>query len=241
MKIVGVAPRGFEGTTLGSRPLVFVPITMRGACTGFRGYDNRQSYWVYLFGRLKPGVSLAQAGTALNAVYRPIINDVEAPLQTGMSEPTMARFKAKEIGVPAGEAGPELGAPRSAHTALYAVRGHRRRAAHRLRQHRQPAAGARGQPRARRWACGWRSAQARRQLLLQLLTESVLLALLGGIASLLVARWTLDGIAALLPPEALNTLAFTLQPSVLAFAALLSSRPASCSGCSPRCTAPGPT
>src|SRR4029077_12732030 len=28
MTIVGVAPRGFEGTTLGSRPQVFVPITL---------------------------------------------------------------------------------------------------------------------------------------------------------------------------------------------------------------------
>lgn len=30
MTIVGVAPEGFEGTTLGSRPQVYVPITMRG-------------------------------------------------------------------------------------------------------------------------------------------------------------------------------------------------------------------
>lgn len=30
MTIVGVAPAGFEGTTLGFVPQVFVPITMRG-------------------------------------------------------------------------------------------------------------------------------------------------------------------------------------------------------------------
>ncbi len=30
MTIVGVAPRGFNGTTLGQNPDVFVPITMRG-------------------------------------------------------------------------------------------------------------------------------------------------------------------------------------------------------------------
>ena len=29
MTIVGVAPRGFSGTTLGERPMVFVPITLR--------------------------------------------------------------------------------------------------------------------------------------------------------------------------------------------------------------------
>ena len=32
----------------------------------------------------------------MNGPYRAIINDVEAPLQKGMSEQTMARFKAKD-------------------------------------------------------------------------------------------------------------------------------------------------
>ncbi len=63
---------------------------------------------------------------------------------------------------------------------------------------------------------------SRRQLLTQLLTESVLLALMGGVASLLVARWTLGLIATLLPPDASSSLVFELQPSVLLFAALMS-------------------
>ena len=51
----------------------------------------------------------------------------------------------------------------------------------------------------------------RRQLLLQLLTESVLLlAFMGGIASLIIAQWTLSLIASLLPPEAIATLRFEL-------------------------------
>ena len=60
MTIIGVAPRGFDGTTLGSRPDVFVPITMRGLMEPYyqnAGFENRRSYWVYLFARLKPGVS----------------------------------------------------------------------------------------------------------------------------------------------------------------------------------------
>ena len=103
MTIVGVAPSGFQGTTLGIRPLVFVPITMRGLLSvGFRGFDDRRSYWAYLFGRLKPGVSLAQASAGLNARYHPIMTDVEAPLQKGMSDQTMTRFKAKQIVVTPG-------------------------------------------------------------------------------------------------------------------------------------------
>src|SRR2546428_4763025 len=61
LTIVGVAPRDFQGTTLGVRPLVFVPISMRGVLEpGFRGFENRQSYWAYVFGRLKTRVSLSQ-------------------------------------------------------------------------------------------------------------------------------------------------------------------------------------
>ena len=69
MKIVGVAPEGFDGTTVGTRPHVYVPITMRAFMEpGFRpDFDNRRSYWIYLFARLKPGVTTDQAALAVNA------------------------------------------------------------------------------------------------------------------------------------------------------------------------------
>ncbi len=54
----------------------------------------------------------------------------------------------------------------------------------------------------------------RRQLLLQLLTESLVLALLGGVVSLLVAVWTLRAIGSLLPPDALDTINFGLFPAL---------------------------
>src|SRR5215212_7806135 len=106
LTVVGVAPRGFAGTTLGSDPKLFVPLTMRALMSpGWKGFENRQSYWAYLFGRLKPGVSLEQARAGINSVYAPIIRDDEAPLQKGMSDQTLARFKAKTIGVERGQRG----------------------------------------------------------------------------------------------------------------------------------------
>ena len=47
---------------------------------------------------------------------------------------------------------------------------------------------------------------SRRHLIAQLLTESFVLAMIGGFAGLVVARWTLDAIASLLPPDELATL-----------------------------------
>src|SRR5678810_1017937 len=105
MTIVGVAPKGFEGTTLGVKPEVFAPITMRGFSQPSKAFDNRRNYWAYLFTRLKPGVSIEQARTAINVPYRTIINEVEVPLQQGMSEQNLDRFKAKQVVLEEGSRG----------------------------------------------------------------------------------------------------------------------------------------
>src|SRR5678816_3938170 len=107
MTIVGVAPRGCSGTTLGETPQVFVPLTMRGKVEPYfsNGFDNRRTYWAYLFARLKPGVSIDQARAGINAIYKPIVNDVEAPLQKGMSDATMAQFRKKELSLVEGPRG----------------------------------------------------------------------------------------------------------------------------------------
>jgi hypothetical protein len=48
MTIIGVAPRGFEGTTLGIQPQVFVPVSMRRVLSpGSVEFENRQGYWIY--------------------------------------------------------------------------------------------------------------------------------------------------------------------------------------------------
>ena len=222
LTIVGVAPRGFAGTTLGNAPRLFVPLTMHSQMSpGWKGFDNRQSYWAYLFARLKPGVSLDQARTALNGLYHSIINDVEAPLQKGMSDQTMAKFRAKTIGIEPGYRG-QSSIHREAKTPLLfllTVTGivlliACANIANLLL--------ARGAGRATEMAIRLSLGASRRQLLVQLLTESCVLAVLGGIAGLVVARWTMALIASLLPPDATNTLEFALQRRVVLFAAALS-------------------
>ena len=70
MTIVGVAPRGFNGTTLGQNPDVFVPITMRGLMSpGFNGFENRRQYWVYVFA---PPEARRVDGTSRRGDQRPV-------------------------------------------------------------------------------------------------------------------------------------------------------------------------
>jgi predicted permease len=222
MTVVGVAPQGFEGTTLGDLPRVFVPITMRGLMSpGFRSFENRRVYWAYVFGRLKPGVSMEQAGARLNALYKPILNDVEAPLQEGMSEQTLARFKAREIVLSEGERG-QSSIHLEATTPLlmlFSITGivlliACANIANLLL--------ARGANRAMEMAVRLSLGAGRGQLLGQLLMEAVMLAVIGGTASLLVAKWTVGLINSFLPMDAAGIFTFRMDGTMLLFAAGLS-------------------
>jgi predicted permease len=222
MTIVGVAPKGFTGTTLGAQPYVFVPITMRGVMhQGWTGFDRRNSYWIYLFARLKPGVRIEQARAAVNAVYRPIINDVEAPLQKSMSTQTLTKFRAKEITLADGRKGQSsvIKESRTPIFLLFSITGivlliACANIANLLL--------ARAANRAMEMAVRLSLGATRRQLITQVLTESVLLACLGGIVSIVVAHWTLGGITAMLPPEASETMHFSLSMPVMWFTAVVS-------------------
>lgn len=221
LTIVGVAQEGFRGTTLGAEPAMFVPISMRAALTTWRpAFENRRSYWVYAFGRLKPGQTIEQASAQLNTLYRPILTDIEAPLQTGMSDATMKLFKAKSMVVTPGAHG-QSDIHREAKTPiilLFSVTGTVlliacANIANLLL--------ARGANRATEMGVRLALGATRVQLLRQLLTESLVLSLLGGAASLLVAVWTLRAIGSFLPPEALDTIDVSLQPGMVIFAAVL--------------------
>ena len=221
MTIVGVAPPKFEGTTLGTTPEVFVPITLRGLMEpGFDGWANRRTYWAYVFARLKPGVPIEQAATGLNVLYRGIINDVEAPLQRGMSEQTMTRFRARQLRLEPGFQGQssvraEAGTPLKlllAVTGLVLVIACANIANLLL---------ARAAKRSGEMAIRLSIGANRAQLIRQLLSESLILATLGGAAGLLVAQWTLHLIASLLPDDAASTFKIELDPVVLLFAAIL--------------------
>ena len=221
LTIVGVAPAGFEGTTLGLRPLIFVPITMRGVLSpGDGGFENRRSYWAYLFARLKPNVSMDQARAGLSPLYRSILTEVESPLHVGFSDRRRAEFIAKSILISDGRRGqssldeqvtPSL-------LLLFAVTGivvliASANVANLLL--------ARLSARASEMAVRLSIGATRRHLIVQLLTESCLLAFLGGAVGLGIGQWTLGVLGPFLPAVALG-MPSTMEPAVVLFAGALS-------------------
>ena len=221
MTIVGVAQEGFRGTTFGGEPDIFIPLVMRNAMfPTWENFEGRRSYWAYLFGRLAPGVSIERAGAEFNNVYSAILDDVEAALQTGMSDATMERFRARKLVFSGGHRGQSefYDDARAPLLLLFGITGTVLLIACANIANLLLARGARrDQEIAIRGSIG----ASRWQLLRQLLLESCLLAMLGGVASLLVAQWTLAAIGAAVPADGLASMTLELSPAVVAFAAIL--------------------
>jgi predicted permease len=72
--VIGVAARDFDGVELGYQPQLFIPMMMQGQVTPYWDalhvhYDS----WITAFGRLKPGMNVKQANTALEPLLRGIL------------------------------------------------------------------------------------------------------------------------------------------------------------------------
>jgi len=68
--IVGVAPPGFHSMVFGRFPAVYVPITKQPIVQPEWTYlKDRKGYWIDLAGRLRAGLTRAQAEASMNQVY----------------------------------------------------------------------------------------------------------------------------------------------------------------------------
>jgi predicted permease len=68
--IVGVAPESFQSVQMGYVPDIFVPITMKKAIIPDRDdLLDRRSRWMTMVGRLKPGLTLAQAQAGIDPLW----------------------------------------------------------------------------------------------------------------------------------------------------------------------------
>ena len=222
LTIVGVAPAGFAGTTLGVPAVIFVPITMRGVLSpGDSGFDDRRNYWAYLFARLGPGVSTEQARAGLGPLYRNILTEVEAPLQTDLNERRLVEFVARPILLRDGRRGQSFldDAVTPPLLLLFAVTGvvvliACANVANLLL--------ARLSARAAEMAVRLSIGATRRHLVVQLLTESCLLSLVGGAAGLLVGHWTLQGLGTFLPAWVSRSMPSILEPAAVWFTMAIS-------------------
>ena len=74
LTIIGVAPPGFIGETSGQQPDMWLPLRLQPAVQPGTNWladaPPSKTMWLHVFGRLKPGVTMAQAEAQANAVFR---------------------------------------------------------------------------------------------------------------------------------------------------------------------------
>ena len=185
--IIGVAPKGFVGVVEGEPPAVILPITTyayglnQGNAETFATRYNWDLLSVIV--RRKPGVTtLGDVGSDERVRAEPSRSALDEFGRAANERRAPARHRRC-----AQDSGRTRRRPRIEDAAV----GHRRRghrAAHRLRQRRQSHARARAPspPRDRRPS---RTRRERPRLAGQLLTESLILALLGCVAGVAIAQW----------------------------------------------------
>jgi predicted permease len=72
--IVGIAPQGFYGDRLTSTPPdYYLPIQSLGIILGEDYVSDPNTQWLYIVGRLRPGVALGTLQSKLNGVFRQIV------------------------------------------------------------------------------------------------------------------------------------------------------------------------
>jgi len=72
--IVGIAPPGFFGVTVGEVPDFWIPLSMEKEMSpGWNGLNDKWFQSLYIIARLKPGVSAAQATANTNLIFKQYI------------------------------------------------------------------------------------------------------------------------------------------------------------------------
>jgi predicted permease len=222
MTVIGVSREAFRGVQVGQTPDVFIPMMMKAQMIpNSRGLDDRNDYWLAVIGRLKPGMSPAQAEEAVRPAYRSVLEEDLAAKRVRNTE-WRQRYLDKKLLLADGSNGrrilqSEVKQPFLLLTAMagLALLIACANVANLLL--------ARGAARQREIAVRMALGAGRWRLIRQFLLESLLLSLIGGVVGLAVAAWTIQGLVASIPPSAgAAGLSADLDPRLLGFTLALS-------------------
>jgi len=101
--LVGVAPPGFYGDTVGDAQDLWVPVTMQEqVISGRKWLEDYNASWLHVIARLKPGVTAENAAANLNLLLQQLVN---GPLKAKLSKDDLDNLKAARVPVTAGGGG----------------------------------------------------------------------------------------------------------------------------------------
>jgi len=189
--VIGVARAGFDGIEVGRPTQVFVPMMMKGQVTPtWNALDERVWRWVRAFGRLRPGVTSEQARASLEPFFKTLLErDLTDSSFASASAATRSRYLENRLALPDASRG-RSGLRRTLTTPLWLLMA--------------TAAGvlliacanianlllARGAARQREIAVKLALGATRGRIIGQLLVESLMLALAGGLLGIAISAAT---------------------------------------------------
>lgn len=223
--IIGVTPQGFDGTMqIGSSQDVSIPIAQEPQVMPERGRMRGEVWWLRLMARLKPGVNTEQAKASLEGAFRQSVDEHRIARQALIKEQGGTAIKPLEeadypyLVLDPGSQG-EMNARKYYAPSLYIMLGvvglvllvACANVANLLL--------ARASSRQKEIAVRLAMGASRWRLIRQLLTESLLLAGIGGALGVLFALWIKDGLLAASEwgGSGMNALTTTLDLRVLGF------------------------
>ncbi len=222
MTIVGIAPREFFGLDVGRNPDVYVPLAMKVEITPTDdGYDDRTAHVLHILGRLKPNMTAKQASPSLQVIFKPMLEADLATMTGTISQRFHDRFLAKAMVLtPAHNGVPTF--RDSTSTPLYVLMGMVGLVLLIACANVANLLVARGLGRQKEIAIRLAMGASRSDIIRQLLTESMVLAILGALAGLFVSAWTSGLLIQTIPEQGgTNGLNASLDPRTVAFTFVL--------------------
>jgi len=223
LTIVGVSAAGFNGMDPAISPEIRIPIQMKPLMTpGWDDIGDRRSQWVHLFGRMKPGYSIDRAKASLQPLLSQILQyELTLPEMRDTTAYNRNLFLKRQVKMEPAASGYSR-TRQNYGTALIVlmcmVGVVLLIACFNVANLLIARAAARQKEVAVRLAVG----ASRRQLLGQLLVESLILSLAGGAAGLALAYVMIRGLLSFLPSDGTPLLLHaTPDPRILAFNAAL--------------------
>jgi predicted permease len=225
LTVVGVARPGFSGVQIGRSTDMFIPLSMKAQMTpGWDGLAARNDAWLNIIGRLKPGFTVESGQAAIAPTFSAIEQSELPELKISPGSRRARLYLDRHLEMITGAHGRPI-LQSTAQTPLLVLLTMVGLILLIACANLASLLVARGETRQREMALRLALGAGRWRLVRQLLTESFLLALAGGMAGLIFASWTLGalvgslhqgiGVTGLEMRVDLRVLTFALAVSIL--------------------------
>ena len=189
LTLLGVTPPDFFGVRVGSSTDIWVPMMMQPQIMREASrLEDQNSMWLRIVGRLKPTVAAGQAGARTNALFHELLKEEAGSNVTPELENAISKLTIDVVPFAKGYSGLRHRYSRSLLMLTVVVGLVLLIACANVGNLLLARASGRQREIALRFAMG----SSRARILRRLLTESLMLALLGGAMGLLLAQWAID-------------------------------------------------